>query len=178
MWLVKIRFIVGNLILYVVIFVEHGVHLSSILECLLASVLVLVSISDAKTLEIPWKLNQIIFILGLFLLILQPNQWKMQLLGALGVSGFLMLLYLLTRGQGIGGGDIKLMASTGFFIGITNSILAFTMASVLAVIVHPILMLVLKKKKTFPFGPYLCVGVYLAMLIGDRICFTIETFML
>ncbi len=91
------------------------------------------------------------------------------LIGAVAVSGFLLILYLATKGRGIGGGDIKLMAAAGLFLGWKNCILAFVIGCILGSIIHLIRMKVSKQDHVLAFGPYLAAGIFIASLWGERI---------
>lgn len=63
----------------------------------------------------------------------------------------------------IGGGDIKLVGSTGFFLGLSNGI--FSM--IIGLSLFTILSLVLKRKgkELVPLAPYLAIGSIIALLI-------------
>jgi len=91
------------------------------------------------------------------------------LIGAVLVSGFLLLLYLVTKGRGIGGGDIKLMAAAGLFLGWKSIVLAFIIGCVAGSIIHLIRMKVSNKDHVLAFGPYLAFGIFVACLWGEKI---------
>ncbi len=91
------------------------------------------------------------------------------MIGAICVSGFLYLLYLITKGRGIGGGDIKLMAAAGLLIGWKLIILSLGLGCVIGSIIHIILMKVQDKDRVLAFGPYLSIGIFISMLCGNQI---------
>lgn len=91
------------------------------------------------------------------------------LIGMVCVSGFLLLLYLITKGRGIGGGDIKLMAAAGLLLGWKHIILALILGCIIGSVIHIILMKVSDKGRMLAFGPYLSVGIVISMLCGDRL---------
>lgn len=70
-----------------------------------------------------------------------------------------------------GGGDIKLIAVCGFMLGWRNVLLAIFIAIVLGGIVAVALLVTRNKEKGahMPFGPYICIGVFVSMLFGDNI---------
>jgi len=93
------------------------------------------------------------------------------LLGIAVASGFLFLIYLLSRGRGMGFGDVKLGIFIGLILGFTNSILAVALAFIFGSIAG-IIMLVFKKrtlKSMVPFGPFLALGVLITILFGSNI---------
>jgi len=107
-----------NGLFYVWVFYIHGVTVESVLFALLTSSLIVLSIIDFRTYEIPVGINIVILILGVLRVILDYKHVTDYLLGFISVSGFLLLLYLITKGRGIGGGDIKLMAGVGLLLGV------------------------------------------------------------
>ena len=98
-----------NGILYVVICAVNGLEWSSMIYCFMASALLVLSIIDWRTYEIPFGINVFLFVLGVAMTILDRGNLAEHLIGMICVSGLLGILYLLTGGRAIGGGDIKLM---------------------------------------------------------------------
>ncbi len=158
-----------NGILYVIVFLVHGICVETILYCLCASALLALSLIDWRTQEIPVGFNIFILLLGLVRLITDIGNWSQYVIGLFAVSGFLYLLFLITKGRGIGGGDIKLMAATGLLLGWQLNIIAFLLGCVLGSIIHLTLMAVKKANRVLAFGPYLSMGVYIAMIWGEQL---------
>ncbi len=158
-----------NGVLYGILVVVNGFNISTILFCLCSSALLALSVIDWRTFEIPIAFNIFIGILGIIRLLTDLEHWYVYIIGFLAVSGFLYLLFLITKGRGIGGGDIKLMAAAGLLIGWKNIILALGIGCVLGSIIHIILMKVQNKERVLAFGPYLSLGIYIAMLYGNQI---------
>lgn len=160
---------------YVLIFAVKGFLWTSILDCLVFSVLIVISVIDFRTYEIPVSLNIAILIIACAQTILDNKHVYDHLIGALVVSGFMLLLLLIGRAwKGIdvfGGGDIKLMAAAGLLIGWQYIILAFFIGCVLGAVIHSIRMKVSKQGHVLAFGPYLCAGILIAMLYGHQILY-------
>ncbi len=154
---------------YVLVFIVCGFNVSSILYALCFSMLVAISVIDWRTYEIPVGLNITILALGIIQCILDYRNWQLYLIGMVSVSAFLFLLFIVTAGRGIGGGDIKLMFAAGLLIGWKNIILALIIGCVVGSIIHLILMKVSKKGRMLAFGPYLSAGIFLAILFGEQI---------
>lgn len=154
---------------YVWIFAVHGFTIQSILYCLCASALIVISIIDWRTFEIPVGCNIFIGVLGAIRFLSDLAHWYDYVLGLFSVSGLFFLIYLLTKGRGIGGGDIKLMAAAGFLLGWKAAILALVIGAVAGSIIHIALMKIKKKERVLAFGPYLSLGIFIAMLYGDII---------
>ena len=93
------------------------------------------------------------------------------LLSALVASGFLLILNLITKGEGMGMGDVKLAVFMGLFLGHPNIIVAFYVAFIIGAIYGIILMIFkkAKKKSQIPFGPFLILGTLVAWFWGSNI---------
>ena len=151
---------------YAIIILIRGFDLVSIL-CF--SSLLALSVIDFRTFEIPFAFNVFIGVLGIIKLLTDLSHWYEYVIGAICVSGFLYLLYLITKGRGIGGGDIKLMAAAGLLIGWKLIILSLGLGCVIGSIIHIILMKVQDKDRVLAFGPYLSIGIFISMLCGNQI---------
>lgn len=157
-----------NGILYVIIVLFHGVNIDSLLYCLLGSALIVLSVIDFRTYEIPFGINLFILALGLIRLALDYHNFLSYLIGSLAVSVVLAILYYATGGRAIGGGDVKLMAVCGLFLGWKLIILAFALGCVLGAVIHVIRMKVSGEDHVLAMGPYLSAGVLIAALWGNQ----------
>jgi leader peptidase (prepilin peptidase) / N-methyltransferase len=92
-------------------------------------------------------------------------------LGAgLGASFFFFLLFFITKGRGMGFGDVVFAFLMGFILGFPNIILALYLAFVTGAIVAILLIAVHRKKfkgGTIPFGPFLVFGTIVSLLWGN-----------
>lgn len=156
-----------NALLYCSIFLVNGFNFVSVIYCLVTSALLVLSIIDFRTYEIPFGINVFIGILGLIRMGLDWTDWVNYVLGFCSVSLFLLLLYFLTKGRGIGGGDIKLMAAAGLVLGWKLILLAFILGCLLGSVLHVIRMKVSKADRVLAFGPYLAMGIFVSMLYGE-----------
>ena len=156
-----------NGILYVVICAVNGLEWSSMIYCFMASALLVLSIIDWRTYEIPFGINVFLFILGVAMTILDRGNLAEHLIGMICVSGLLGILYLLTGGRAIGGGDIKLMFACGLILGWKLILLAFFLGCIIGSVVHIIRMSVKKAGRMLAMGPYLSAGILLAALWGN-----------
>ena len=157
-----------NGILYVIIVLQNGVNVDSLLYCLLTSALLVLSVIDFRTYEIPLGINLFILALGLIRAALDYHNFLDYLIGLLAVSVVLAILYYVTGGRAIGGGDVKLMAACGLFLGWKLIIMAFLLGCVLGAVIHVIRMKVSHEDHVLAMGPYLSLGVFIAMLWGNQ----------
>ena len=156
-----------NGILYVMICAVNGLEWSSVIYCFMASALLVLSIIDWRTYEIPFGINVFLFVLGIAMTILDRGNLAEHLIGMICVSGLLGILYLLTGGRAIGGGDIKLMFACGLILGWKLILLAFFLGCIIGSVVHIIRMSVKKAGRMLAMGPYLSAGILLAALWGN-----------
>lgn len=156
-----------NGVLYIVVFIVNGMNADSILYCLLTSALLVLSVIDFRTYEIPFGINLFILALGLIHLGLHLDEWAELTIGFFAVSIFLYILYLVSGGRAIGGGDIKLMAVCGLVLGWKRILLGFLLGCVLGSVIHIVRMKVSKEGHVLAMGPYLAAGVWIALLWGD-----------
>lgn len=157
-----------NGILYVVICVVNGLNYMSLVYCLMASALLVLSVIDWRTYEIPFGINVFLFVLGIAGTVLDSSNWIEHLIGAVCVSGILGILYLLSNGSAIGGGDIKLMFACGLILGWKLILLAFVLGCIVGSVVHVIRIRVQGAGRVLAMGPYLSVGILLAALWGNQ----------
>lgn len=153
--------------LYLLVFFVCGVSVESLLYCLAGSALLALSIIDFRTFEIPVGFNYFIGVLGIIRVITDIQNWSEYVIGFVAVSAFLYLLYLLSKGRAIGGGDIKLMAACGLLIGWKLIILAFLLGCIVGAVIHVIRMRVSGEEHVLAMGPYLSLGVMIAALWGN-----------
>lgn len=159
----------ANGLIYVSIFLAKGITVETFLYCLCASALLALSVIDWRTQEIPLGFNIFILILGLVRLVTDLGNWSQYVIGLFAVSVFLLLINFVTKGRGIGHGDIKLMAATGLLMGWKRIIVAFIVACIIGTVIHLIRMAVKKAGRKLAFGPYLSMGIYIAMIWGEQL---------
>ncbi|MBE5877256.1 MAG: prepilin peptidase [Lachnospiraceae bacterium] len=155
-----------NGFLYVIVVAACGVSIEALLYCLLVSALIVLSVIDFRTYEIPVGINYFIAVLGVARVATDYTNWLQYLIGMICVSGFLLLVYWITKGRGIGGGDIKLMAASGLLLGWQLNILAFVLGCILGSVIHLIRMRFSEEGNVLALGPYLAVGIAISALWG------------
>lgn len=157
----------ANGLLWLLCFWVLGFSWQMLLGCFLLSALLTLSVIDARTREIPPGLNWFILVLAVAATALDFQNWLSHLIGFFAVSLPLFLIYTATKGKGIGGGDIKLMAVCGLFLGWQLILLGFFLGCICASVIHVTRMRLKKADRSLSFGPYLSAGVLLALLWGE-----------
>lgn len=92
-------------------------------------------------------------------------------LAGLLFGGIFYLIAVLSKGKGMGGGDIKLAFVMGLLLGVKKTALAMLVAFNLAAVVSLVLigLRLRRRKDPIPFGPFLILGTLIAFLYGDAI---------
>ena len=158
----------ANGILYTMIVWMNGVNVESLLYCLLTSALIVLSVIDFRTYEIPLGINLFILALGLIRVATDYHNFLNYLIGFLSVSAVLAVLYYASKGRAIGGGDVKLMAACGLLLGWKLIIMAFLLGCILGAVIHVIRMKVNGEDHVLAMGPYLSMGVFIAAMWGNQ----------
>ncbi len=93
------------------------------------------------------------------------------LLAALVAAAFFLFLVLITRGRGMGLGDVKLVFLMGLVLGWPSILLALFLAFCLGALVGVGLIILGRKtmKSQIPFGPFLILGTLAALFWGQQI---------
>ncbi len=160
--------------LYVFITAVYGLTLESVLYCFMTSALIALAVIDFRTFEIPVGFNIFILLLGItrvvYLLITGGEDGiLLYIIGLFAVSIPLLIIWLITKGRGIGGGDIKLMGAAGLLLGWKLILLAFAIGCILASVIHVARMKMSKDKNVshvLAMGPYLAAGILVSALAG------------
>ena len=132
---------------------------------LFLTVLLIVSAIDLKHQIIP----DIISVPGMFIFLLlsflRPEITFLEsllgmVIGGAVILGVIMAYYLVTKKEGMGGGDIKLLALIGAFLGYKSLLFVIFVSSVVGSVIGIIYMIAVKgdRKLAIPFGPFLSLG--------------------
>lgn len=164
----------GNGLLYV--FLYHHYHLSvqGLVFALFATALLIVSCIDIVHMIIPDAITLPGMVVGMV-----SSLWLTSVGGGNAVLGVLLggglfllmavLSVVILKREGMGGGDIKLIAMIGAFLGWHAVLVTIFLGAVCGALVGIVLMLLRRKgrKESLPFGPFLALGALLAMVWGD-----------
>jgi len=107
------------------------------------------------------------------------------------IIGFLVgggVLYIIAvlgdwlfKKESMGGGDIKMAAMLGAFLGWQKVVLVFFGSAVVGLVVSVIIMLFsskLRSSRVVPFGPFLAIAAFITIIFGDKIiAFYLNSFM-
>jgi len=97
-------------------------------------------------------------------------RWVDSLLGIAVGGGLILIVILVSRG-GMGGGDMKLCAMIGAFLGWQLAALTLFMAVIVGGVIAAVLMItgLRKRKDRIPFGPFLAGSAAVSVFWGDAL---------
>jgi len=161
-------------VLALLLFRRYGWQLQFLVEFLFVCVLLVIFCIDLDTMLIPDVLSLPGIAIGLAASFVTPRlSWPESLLGIVlggGLFYFIAVAYRRLRGQeGLGGGDVKLLAMIGAFIGWPGVVFTILTASVSGTLVGLVIML--RKREglatMLPFGPFLALGAVCYLFWGQ-----------
>ncbi|MDA8429301.1 MAG: prepilin peptidase [Geobacteraceae bacterium] len=165
-----------NGVLTLALFLRFGPTLSFLVLFLFCSALVVITFIDLEHQIIPDEISLSGIVAGFFFsFFLQGHSWLNSLLGILLGGGILLLVassyQWLTGKEGMGGGDIKLLAMMGAFLGWKSVLFILFASSLIGSVVGITMMLVQNKdsKLAIPFGPYLASAAVLYIFYGRQL---------
>jgi leader peptidase (prepilin peptidase)/N-methyltransferase len=112
-------------------------------------------------------------VIGLLFSLIAPPGWKDALIGVLVGGGILYGIawayYLWRREEGMGMGDVKMLAMLGAFLGWKAVLVTLVLASFAGAFIGLGMMAVQRggMKYALPFGTFLALGALAAMFVGD-----------
>jgi len=159
-----------NALLYCAVFWKYGFSLETLSFLIFGSILLLIAFVDFKTMLIPnWSVLLILVLGILFAFFNHDASWVERLIGFFAAGLVLLLIYIFSRG-GIGGGDIKLMAAAGFFLGWKLTLWAMLVGSIIGGVFGVVILASGKGqlKTAIPYGPFLVIGIIGSILFGNE----------
>jgi leader peptidase (prepilin peptidase)/N-methyltransferase len=167
-----VEFLMG--LFSVMLLVRYGISTLCLIYFSLFASLTLISFIDLSHRIIPDVISLPGILIGLIISLLHPQlSIKNALIGALLGGGALYIvasLYqIVTKREGMGGGDVKLLAMIGAFIGWKGVLFTILCSSFVGSIVGVMLMLfsLADSKYAVPFGPFLSLGAVIYVLWGQ-----------
>lgn len=170
--LIELTFAISFLIIFFVTGQKIDYRLT--LLCLISFTLITMCITDLDHYQIP---DQLQYLLAIFVILLRINDdgtygALLHIKAAFTYTGFglLMLLffYLTTKTEAIGIDDIKFFFIAGLLLGFNNFLLFMLINGLLGAVFGTIWQKI-KRDRTFPFAPAICVALYICMLFGSKI---------
>jgi len=160
-----------------VTFIKFGLTVESLFWFAFIALLITISFIDIDLQIIPDILSLPgIFVFAFSPLIVPEITITDTLIGILAGGGSLYLVaviyYIIRKDEGMGGGDIKLLAMIGAATGWKGVIFTIFSSSLMGTLAGVVMMLATRKadpKLRIPFGPYLAVGALIYIFCGNSV---------
>ncbi len=166
---------------FLVLFSAFGLTPKFFAYAIMASSLIVATFVDFEIQEIPDEVSIGALVIGLILAIAFPsvlnetnrlNSFLNSILGALAGGGMIYAMGVLGefafKREAMGGGDVKLLAMIGAFIGWKLTVLTFFLAPVFGSVVG-ITLKMRYGKEIIPYGPYLSLAAVSSIFFGENI---------
>lgn len=161
----------GTALLFLAVWWRFGLSLNALAAALFAVVMVVVIFIDLDHQIIPNALTYPALPVGLALALLGgPRTFLVHLAAALGAGLLFLLIAVVSRG-GMGGGDVKLAAVMGAFLGWPDVAAALFLSFMAGGVVGLGLLLTRRRgrKDPVPFGPFMAAGGLAALFWGNAL---------
>ena len=163
-------------LLSLALFIRYGLSYQYILFFLFTATLVTISFIDLDHQIIPDVLSLPGVFAGLAIAFIPGSiSWIDSLIGIIGGGGALFIVALiyerLTGKQGMGGGDVKLLAMIGAWMGWRSLPFVLLISSLTGAIIGSVFLLAAGKgyRVRIPFGPFLSLGALLYFFFGPQL---------
>ena len=173
-------------IIFLILFIHYGLSVKFLVYTVLACGLLVATFIDFEHQVIPDEITLGGLVVGLILSIIYPTLHNISsstvwhnmglsllqsVIGMIAGGGAIYLIGVigtwLFRKDSMGGGDVKLMAMLGSFLGWKLALLIIVLGAFSGSI-FGIISLLKNKSHIIPFGPYLSLGAFLCILYGDE----------
>jgi len=163
--------------LFAAFYARYGVSFTTLGFWYMSATLLAVFFIDLEHQIIPNRLTYPGILVGIATALLSPHlAWSRSLLGvaagAAVFAGMAVLGRVLFKKESMGGGDIKLAAMLGAFLGVTKILVVFVLSAVIGLVISSVAMLVspaLRRERLIPFGPFLALATVVVCFFGEEI---------
>jgi leader peptidase (prepilin peptidase)/N-methyltransferase len=163
-------------VIFLMISRRWGLSYESFIQMFFVALLITISFIDYDFQIIPDILSIGGLVLGLAIAFVRPGfRFMDAFYGVLIGGGVLFVIaygyQLIMKREGMGGGDIKLLAMIGAFTGFKGVIFSLVCGSIIGTLVGIPLMFIKKEntKYAIPFGPFLSLAAFLFLFTGNNV---------
>lgn len=165
-------------LLYMIVVMYFGFTIQSMMYCLFTSFMLVLTMIDFEHMILPTKIIIAGAVTGVILRIIQSIVYKDYtfltdsiLAAVIGGALFYTIFYVskvLLKREGMGFGDVRYITMIGIFL--TPELLALTIliSAVTASVYGVIQLYILKTSKEFPYGPFISIGAFISIILGDK----------
>jgi leader peptidase (prepilin peptidase)/N-methyltransferase len=163
---------------YLIIYLIYGLSIQSLIYIILSSALIIIAFIDLNEQIVPDVISLPGTVIGFIISFFVPYiSFINSALGVFVGGGIILVIGLagsvIFKKEAMGGGDVKLAAMIGAFLGwryiIISLFLGFFLGAVAGIVL--VLSKIKSREDTVPFGPFIALGSMITLLWGDKIIF-------
>jgi len=163
-------------LIYLIISLIYGLSVQTLIYIILSSALIIIAFIDLDQQIVPDVISLPGIVIGFILSFFVPYITFINSALGIVVGGGIILIIGLTgtvifKKEAMGGGDVKLAAMIGAFLGwryvVVSLFLGFFLGAVTGIFL--ILAKIKKKEDMVPFGPFIVLGSFITLLWGEQI---------
>ena len=163
-------------LIYLIIHLTYGLSIQSLIYIILSSALIIIAFIDLNEQIVPDVISLPGIVAGLVLSFFVPYiSFIDSALGIVAGGGIILIIGLagsaIFKKEAMGGGDVKLAAMIGAFLGWKYIIISLFLGFFLGALAGIILIIskIRSKEDAVPFGPFIVMGSLITLLWGEKI---------
>ena len=169
-----VEFLTG--LTYLIIYLTYGLSIQSLIYIILSSALIIIAFIDLNEQIVPDVISLPGIVIGFILSFFVPYiSFINSGLGVIVGGGIILIIGMagsvIFKKEAMGGGDVKLAAMIGAFLGwkyiIISLFLGFFIGALAGIIL--IMSKIKSREDAVPFGPFIILGSFITLLWGEKI---------
>jgi leader peptidase (prepilin peptidase)/N-methyltransferase len=169
-----IEFLTG--LIYLIVYLTYGLSIQSLIFIILSSALIIIAFIDLNVQIVPDVISLPGIVIGLIISFFVPYiSFINSALGVVAGGGIILIIGLagsvIFKKEAMGGGDVKIAAMIGAFLGWRYIIISLFLGFFLGALAGIFLIMskIKSREDTVPFGPFIVLGSFITLLWGEKI---------
>jgi len=163
-------------LIYLIIYLAYGLSAQALIYIILSSALVIIAFIDLNEQIVPDVISLPGIVIGFIISFFVPYiSFVNSALGVLVGGGIILIIGLagsvIFKKEAMGGGDVKLAAMIGAFLGWRYIVISLFLGFFLGALAGIFLIMskIKSREDTVPFGPFIVLGSFITLLWGEKI---------
>ena len=163
-------------LIYLIIYLVYGLSIQTLIYIILSSALIIIAFIDLYQQIIPDVISLPGIVIGFILSFFVPYiSFVNSALGVVVGGGIILVIGMggsaIYKKEAMGGGDVKLAAMIGAFLGWRYIIISLFLGFFLGALIGIILIMtkIKKREDVVPFGPFIILGSFITLIWGEQI---------
>jgi leader peptidase (prepilin peptidase)/N-methyltransferase len=163
-------------LIYLIIYQTYGLSVQTLIYIILSSALIIIAFIDLNEQIVPDVISLPGIVIGFIISFFVPYiSFINSALGVLVGGGIILIIGMagsvIFKKEAMGGGDVKLAAMIGAFLGWRYIIISLFLGFFLGALAGIFLIMskIKSREDTVPFGPFIVLGSFITLLWGEKI---------